>query len=888
MKKAWFIGGIAAVVALAVAAVLLLPPFFRKEGDIPASTPSVKETILLDQILDRDGFLDGVWYPWLFEGKNGRSLTANEMMARYYGKEWTTAAIDEDGIDATYRSIYNLKAMGYNIMGYGGSMYGEGVVYDNNGDVLGIKQDYLDNARRLLDMCREIGMPVMWTVCFHSSALASYMGMDCWPIINRMYSDPTVADHYAQRFVRPLCGMLAEYPDVVALVALADEPENEIHDSETGMSTTGVRAFFGTTQEKMLYFLTAVNEAVKAELPTMPRTIAGNWDNLGQYQSLELTYVGRNRYSDRADVGNIAQYQVCSPMLVTEYNVGDLYNFTEEAYEEAMIAFRSSMIEEGYRGGFLWTWMIPCENANGYFMKLTPVTSETDFRSSVYTMYHVMQDSRAAHRGETVALDIPALFYHDGSGLVEWIAPRQNCRLDLLRSDDGGDTWIKVLDAVAATDYADADGKGSYTDTAVTADSIYRVTVRDEAGHEASSAVSNKVGADRAHLRDVVAQEIPYDLLAADPSPMLTKEQATLTSFGVFNDRPVSPEDNLIVNGSFESADDGQWNGDTFLSDAVYVTEDSTAPDGSKTLCFDTTKQAEAAWYTFSVAVEPDTDYVFSVWIKGAYVNESNRAQGSIGVVDPATGGFMVFWDEYRRASCHTKQIYPPAWDEAWHLRSVAFNSADQTEVTVAVYGTGALMWMDDMALFRQEDGKRYISETLSAMVKLSYDCDYIRCEPSVSVTENLRLDDAASDYWQTGYGWDNGFMSVVSHDYGFGTSLKYSGGEQSAGVYYVKWIDVQPHTRYVFSMDYKVLQDGDGCVSLWDDGAEGFTAFLTVDVVRNEFMEGENGWCTAAVVLDTDICTRIGFAVCDGGGEVLLDNIRLFRVEDGSDVTDP
>ena len=211
-----------------------------------------QEPTLLEQILERDGLLDGIWFPWFEGGSIGHGFTGNDVMAKYYGAAWSKVSMDAYGAHKIYREIYNLKAMGYNMLGFGGSVYDEGVVFDPHGDVLGVKQDYLDNARRFLDMCREIGMPVMWTICFHSSSAPDYYGMDAYNIFAQKYASSTVADHYAERFVRPVCQMLAEYPDVVGLVAIADEPENEINDSELGNHFDGHRAMYGVNQKNMI------------------------------------------------------------------------------------------------------------------------------------------------------------------------------------------------------------------------------------------------------------------------------------------------------------------------------------------------------------------------------------------------------------------------------------------------------------------------------------------------------------------------------------------------------------------------------------------------------------------------------------------------------------
>ena len=149
-------------------------------GDFPWTAAG--KDMLIEQILKRDGLIDGIWFPWFDGGNVGHSLTGNDLMVRYRGNGWAKVAMDTVGADKIYREIYNLKAMGYNLLGYGGSIYDEGVIHDAYGDIIGVKQEFLDNARRLLDMCREIGMPVMWTICFHSSSSPQYHGMDAYNI----------------------------------------------------------------------------------------------------------------------------------------------------------------------------------------------------------------------------------------------------------------------------------------------------------------------------------------------------------------------------------------------------------------------------------------------------------------------------------------------------------------------------------------------------------------------------------------------------------------------------------------------------------------------------------------------------------------------------------
>ena len=376
----------------------VVPLAVFRTAAVGADFPWTKEDTLLEKIMQRDGLLDGIWYPWISAGSSGHNLTGNDVMAKYYdtnnGETWATVELDRYGADYVYREIYNLKAMGYNMMAWGGSIYGEGVIYDDHGDVLGIKQEYLDNARRLLNICRDVGMPVMWNIYFHSSACPDFHGIDAWNIICRMLGDRTVADHYAQRFVKPLCKMLAEYPDVVALVSIADEPENEMNDSAIGNHFTGNPATYGVNREDMIYFLKGINDTVMKELPGMPRTVASNCDDKSLYRDFALDLMGSNRYATDASFGSTEIQLTYADMILTEYNVeGHATDLTDDQYTQRLITFREGFMEKGYAGGFQWCWIPSATDAAYYLLNKRP-TSQTDFKSTVTDLRHFIDARR--------------------------------------------------------------------------------------------------------------------------------------------------------------------------------------------------------------------------------------------------------------------------------------------------------------------------------------------------------------------------------------------------------------------------------------------------------------------------------------------------------------
>ena len=354
----------------------------------------------------------------------------------------------------------------------------------------------------------------------------------------------------------------------------------------------------------------------------------------------------------------------------------------------------------------------------------------------------------------------------------------------------------------------------------------------------------------------------------------------TLSSFGAVNNRPMVPEDNRIVGGSFTSAEGAQWNVDTFLAANVTVVEDTTREDGFS-LYFNTSGTVKDEWHVFWVEVEPNTDYIFSAWVKGAFLSADSLGRATIGVVDPDTEKFLVH--KSTKFSNNQRQIVPPAWDNAWHLRSVAFNSESKTRVGIALKGHGTQLWVDDVSLHRNEDGIKHVSKEVLGFTKPNFG-DVI---PTCRDEDNLVTDghmDAQNGFWQSGTGWKNGFLSVEPGAYEYGASLKYTESDDPKGVNYVKWMDVKPDTEYTFSVDMKILKDGKGKLVLLDGKKRDALRILLVDFSQYDY---GSDWFRVTYAFNTGVFTTIGIGVVDGGGEALLDNVRFFETEKGVAVKD-
>lgn len=363
----------------------------------------------------------------------------------------------------------------------------------------------------------------------------------------------------------------------------------------------------------------------------------------------------------------------------------------------------------------------------------------------------------------------------------------------------------------------------------------------------------------------------------------ITEGPIQLDFYGVSINRPATPEANLILNGSFEDAEGGQWQ--SIISDTLYVVDDETAPEGNKSLFFNTSGVTENNKTIFYLDVEPNTDYVFSAWVKGAFISDTNRFNATFGVTD-WKDNFCVYPDA--KFSNKTRQIVPTAWDNEWHLRAVQFNSGANIKVGIGFAGAESQMWIDGIALYTVENGIKYgdprqIYDIVGSALE---DGEEGTCADENNLIADGAMNGAeAKEFWSTADGFKNGFLTFVENEYEYGNVMQYAGDENSCYTYAIKWLEVTPNTDYIFSVDLRVVQSGGGGFSLLDGKKRECEEFLVF--YFDQYDHGTE-WNHLAVQFNSGEFDRIGIAVMDGGGVALIDNMRLYeaanRIDGGDD----
>lgn len=444
-------------------------------------------------VLERDGFLHGINYPWLSWGL-GHVLAGNDLFAEHVDEKYRIVTLDEYGEQQVFEDLINLKTLGYNAVCFWGSLYGEGIVWDAYGDVLGVKEEYLVNLRRYMDIVRATNTDLLYVVHAHSETAGEYFGKEIWDIISQMYSNRHILEHYIERFVRPVMRVLADYTDNLLLISAGSEAENEINDSELGNNASGGRAFYGVTKESMRFFLRRITETAAEMLPDVARTLVTNSDMLNMYNDFDLDAVGVNLYRSSARMEPIETYRTVHPMLVTEWGLGAAAP-TEEEFCQRNMDFMQNIEDEGCLGSFWWAYL-PFHDQGGNPFSLLRENCEhkTDFRSLAYRMHYHILEYRNRYHGITGAMDPPALFYSAVAGHISWIACRQAVAMDIERRTDGEGEWKKLEERVAPSVY-ETEYRGYYTDPALPKQGTvcYRIVAYDANGNTVRSLPSNAV-----------------------------------------------------------------------------------------------------------------------------------------------------------------------------------------------------------------------------------------------------------------------------------------------------------------------------------------------------------------------------------------------------------
>ncbi len=364
-------------------------------------------------------------------------------------------------------------------------------------------------------------------------------------------------------------------------------------------------------------------------------------------------------------------------------------------------------------------------------------------------------------------------------------------------------------------------------------------------------------------------------------------------------ERYVSYSDkNLISQNGFEDTTDAAWNIDSFMAGGTLsVVDASLRPNklidnNSKILKFEAHGLVKQQWNAFYVNVEPNTDYYFTTWVLGEYFDaDTNTNDMTFGIIN-ANSGYFLAPTTGNSAKIYTKTsgMTPPTWDEAWHLVGMKFNSGTATQIGIAIVGANSVAYFDDMYVVKATEADKYVNlydriDNENPMKISNLEPSNTDCDEADNLIENYDLSQSDISFYEEGlvYGVN---VNVKDSTGTKGNSLHYKTSSRvPSRAYYIKWVDVDKNTDYTFSAILQAVEEGDAFVGLITDNRK-LPSLVKSWAINSENYDENCTWKEIAVSFYSGGYDRVGFVICDKGGELFLDNIKLFETANGKKAT--
>ena len=280
--------------------------------------------------------------------------------------------------------------------------------------------------------------------------------------------------------------------------------------------------------------------------------------------------------------------------------------------------------------------------------------------------------------------------------------------------------------------------------------------------------------------------------------------------------------------------------------------------------------------------LKANTYYYLSLYGK-AYTNDV-VTDINFGMMSP--GGYPfenpMGWElgEWTREVSSKQEITIFCPDGTWYNRTYRFYTGEYTELDFFITGTKGKMYLDSIRLFEEANAK---SANPAAQVEnitvTSINETNFACNSEKNLIPNGDFENG-SEYWENFNGFGK-FVEVVTSSGNKMLHYKYS----KAGYYYMAKVDIEAQTEYTFSY-WTLNLNGDGAkfglVGIMPlKNNEDMSPFEYVSNVRN-VSDDYGEWKLVSVRFTPDTDTTVAFAIFDGGGEAIFDNVRLFKSADG------
>ena len=357
----------------------------------------------IEQILSEKSFINGIYVPW-FDSKwfgfdIGKSIYDN----------YQKCFFDERYIKSVFT---NCKVIGFDMVKIWLNESFEGMLFDENGSVVGVEPIFISNLEKLLVIIKDLDLKISLCVNAHQEV---YFPRDksLYDKYMRFVYVPEETEKYITNWLNPILQLALKY-GCVPLIDVYAEPE-----ADGG----GWKVSRGFSWKTMVRFINRIHDAVKAVSPMFATTTSSGaaCSTLinGKYSNVNVDYLGADMYTDSGEFPGTSQLLLSKRFMLGEFGLSNYRTATDDDQIRVVKRYIDNCLKTNVAGAFYWCYGWKCKSAGEMHL----VNSEGELRP-VASYYHFFQIDRGIVAKDEKGNDRPALLSVLSPHALRWFGSR--------------------------------------------------------------------------------------------------------------------------------------------------------------------------------------------------------------------------------------------------------------------------------------------------------------------------------------------------------------------------------------------------------------------------------------------------------------------------------
>lgn len=358
--------------------------------------------LYISERIKKHGFVNGIYMPYFTGDWYARDIGSTI----HHGKMGDCAFNEK----CVRHAFYNARAMGFEMVKLWLNEGFEGMLYDDDGNFLGVEPLFLQNLERVFQIAKEVDINVSICLCDHHESCFTGRKFE-YDKRSRFRQVPSETEKYIKTYVYPILELGKKYG--LELVDIYAEPEA---DGGLWPVTRGV------AWESMKRYINQVAKAVKEFDPRLATTVSsGSSDNTilaGRYSDVNVDFYGCDIYNDDGAFASTREMLLDRPLMLGEYSVSTGGKKPDDQWIQTIKKYYANFEKSGVAGGFYW-----CYGYGGVNASVHLVNKDWELRKTGAFLHFRAVDLENARTGNKEK-DVPCLIMTNSTQRIQWFGAR--------------------------------------------------------------------------------------------------------------------------------------------------------------------------------------------------------------------------------------------------------------------------------------------------------------------------------------------------------------------------------------------------------------------------------------------------------------------------------